>query len=106
MTTSALPTEQTPIKMAPELAEALEGLLEHLDEDELAAAQEAIREVYKSGTMGTFAELLGAYREAIEEAIGYELEDGDVGPRTVSRAAETEEATAEAATPAEASAEA
>ncbi len=88
-TKSALPTEDVPIKMDPDLAAAVSGLLEQLSEEprceegddasvELpslrALGREAVMGVYRSGCAGVFSELVDQYRKAIEEAAGFEYD--------------------------------
>lgn len=65
----ALPTEQRPIRMDPELSERVEKLLEPLAGDDLERAHAAVMKVYHSGRSGSFDEILGHYRTAIEEAV-------------------------------------
>lgn len=73
-TKSALPTEDVPIKMDPDLAAAVSGLLEQLEEEDKAAGTEAVMGVYRSGFAGVFSELVDQYRKAIEEATGFEYD--------------------------------
>ena len=65
MSDSKLPTERRPIRMDPELTEAVEELLEPYDGDELELAQSAVMRVYHSASGGSYAELVGVYRDAI-----------------------------------------
>lgn len=65
-----VPTAETPIRMDPALESALEDLLEPYEGEELELAQMAVREVYESDVQGSFGELMDAYREAVEEAVG------------------------------------
>lgn len=69
MTTTKLPSEPRPIRMDPELAEAVDEIIKPLKGKDLEAAQAAVMDVYRSNASGKFAELLENYREAIEEAV-------------------------------------
>lgn len=68
MTNTALPTEERPIRMDPELAAEVNKFLEPLSGKDLKKGRDAVMSVYNSGITGSFGELLAAYRSAIEEA--------------------------------------
>ena len=72
---TALPTEQAPIKMDTELAEVVNGFLEELEGKERKVGQDAVREVYRSGFVGVFAELVERYRSRISDAVGFDVGD-------------------------------
>lgn len=69
MTTAALPTENRPIRLDPELSEEISKLLKPLKGRDREVADEAVMQVYRSSVMGSFGEILEAYRTAIEEAV-------------------------------------
>lgn len=64
----ALPTEQRPIRMDPELAEQVDALLKPFSGEKLDRAQAAVMKVYESGATGSFGEILERYEAAIEDA--------------------------------------
>ena len=66
---SKLPREGRTIRMDPDLAQALEDILEPHTGKTLERAQAAIVRVRASGFQGSFGEILEAYRVAIEEAV-------------------------------------
>ncbi len=67
---SELPTEQRPIRMDPELAEAIEERIKAVKPSKRDDARTAVMAVYHSGTQGTFHDVLSAYDAAIAEAVG------------------------------------
>ncbi len=69
MTTTAIPQETRPIRMDPNLAEAVEKLLEPYSGHELDLAQAAVVEVYHSSAVGVFSKLVKRYKAAILEAV-------------------------------------
>ncbi len=73
--TTALPTEQTPIKMDPELAEVVGAFLEDLEGGDRKTGQAVVSEIYRSGFSGVFAEIVERYRAGISEAVGFEVGD-------------------------------
>ncbi len=72
---TALPTEKVPIKMDPDLAEAVGGFLEDLEGGDLKAGTAAVMTVYRSGFAGTFGEIVEKYRSDISAAVGFEVGD-------------------------------
>lgn len=70
-----LPTEQTPIKMDPELAEVVGEFLAELEGSDRKAGSAAVMKVYRSGFAGVFAEIVEKYRSAISTAVGFEVGD-------------------------------
>lgn len=69
-----LPTRGGAIRLAPEIAAALEELLEPLAGVDLERARAAILKVYGSGVQGSFDQVLDAYRQAVAGAVGRSLE--------------------------------
>lgn len=69
MMTSTLPTEDRPIRMAPDLAEEVEKLLEPLTGEDQEKGRDAVMQVYHSSVSGSFGTIVEAYRTAIEEAV-------------------------------------
>jgi hypothetical protein len=70
---ATLPTEAVPIKMAPELAEAVGELLAELEGSDREAADGAVMRVYRSGFAGSFSEIVEKYRAEISAAVGFEV---------------------------------
>jgi len=68
--TSKLPSEVRPQRFDPDLAAALEDLLEPYNGKPLEKAQKAIVRLRQRGITGSFGELVAMYREAIEQAVG------------------------------------
>lgn len=68
--TTALPTEDRPIQLDPELSSKVEEMLKPYSGRKLEAARAAVLKVYKSGFAGSFGAILGKYETAIEEAVG------------------------------------
>lgn len=68
-TQTALPTEDRPIRMDPELAERVEEMLANFKGKEREKAQAAVKRVYDSSVTGRFHELVEAYEAAILEAV-------------------------------------
>jgi len=64
-----LPTDQRSLVRDPDLAAALEAIVDPLDGEELERAHAAIRQVRGSGVQGTFPEVLAAYESAISAAV-------------------------------------
>ena len=69
MTTTAIPQETRPIRMDPNLKDAVAELLEPYSGKELELAQAAVVEVYHSSATGIFSELVDRYEAAIREAV-------------------------------------
>lgn len=65
----ALPTEQRPLRMDPDLAKQVDGILKKYKGDDLEKAHQGVMKVYHSGQSGGFHEIVERYREAIEEAV-------------------------------------
>ncbi len=72
---TALPTEQIPIKMDPDLAEAVGGYLSGLDGSDHKAGTAAVMTVYRSGFAGSFSEIVERYRSEISTAVGRAVGD-------------------------------
>lgn len=86
---TALPTEQIPIKMDPDLAEVIGGYLSELEGSDNKAGNAAVMTVYRSGFSGDFGEIVENYRSAISTAVGFEVGDP---PEEVDALAEDTEA--------------
>ncbi len=69
MTATAIPQETRPIRMDPDLADAVEKLLEPYGGHELELAQAAVVEVCHSSAVGVFGKLVERYKAAILEAV-------------------------------------
>jgi hypothetical protein len=63
-----VPRASGPLRLMPELATAIEALLEPFEGEELVRKQAAVLKVYGSPVEGPFATILAAYRAAIEAA--------------------------------------
>ena len=68
--TSKLPTNSRPLINDPDLAAALEALLEPYSGKALERAQVAVRKVATSSVQGPFAVIVDAYAEAVRTAVG------------------------------------
>jgi hypothetical protein len=68
MTATKLPTDSRPLVRDPDLATALEAILEPYTGKALERAQMAIRRVRAGGVQGSFTQIVAAYRAAIDEA--------------------------------------
>lgn len=68
--TTKLPTDAAALIRDPDLAAALEKVLEPYSGAKLERAQYALRKVRSSGVQGTFSQVLAAYTAAIEKAVG------------------------------------
>lgn len=66
---SKLPLETRPLRLAPDIAAAVEEMLHSLSGKKLEAAQEAVLKVYQSRAQMDHVAWLRTYREAIAEAI-------------------------------------
>lgn len=67
--TTKLPTDTRPLVRDPDLAKAIDKLLQPYSGEKLTKAQNAVREVRASAAQGRFDELLEAYRVAIQKAV-------------------------------------
>lgn len=65
-----LPTDARPLIQDPDLAAAVEALLEPYSGKQLERAHTAIRKVRASAVQGTFSTIVAAYQAAIEKAVG------------------------------------
>jgi hypothetical protein len=66
---SKIPTDGRAVRMDPDLASALDTLLEPHTGAKLAKAQKAVLEVRKGGATGMFHHLVETYRAAIADAV-------------------------------------
>jgi hypothetical protein len=66
---SKLPMESRPLRMVPEVAQAVEQRLAPLKGDELKAAQTAVLKVYQSGQQMPAEQWVRAYDQAIQSAV-------------------------------------
>lgn len=66
---SKLPHDEKPVRMDPDLAQALESLLKPYKGEKLRRAQEAVLRVRKSGFTGQWSDLIAHYRAEIEKAV-------------------------------------
>ena len=73
--TSKLPTNERPIILDPDLAAAVEDLLQPYTGKNLERAQAAVRKVASGATQGTFSDLVAAYAAAIKGAVGGKGDD-------------------------------
>jgi hypothetical protein len=62
-------TEERPLRLAPDLQEALDEILGSYGGKRREIAKRAVLKVYGSGAEGTFAEIVEGYREAIVAAV-------------------------------------
>ncbi len=67
--TTKLPQSDVPLIQDPDLAAALEREISGYSGKSLERAQAAIRKVHGSGVIGPYDTILGAYRQAIREAV-------------------------------------
>lgn len=70
MTATKLPTDTRPLVQDPDLANAIEKLLEPYSGKQLEKAQAACRRVHGSNILGDFTQIVSAYETAIAEAVG------------------------------------
>lgn len=70
MTATKLPADNRSLIQDPDLAKAVEAMLDPYEGKRLQVAQAACRKVHASATLGTFSELRDAYQTAINEAVG------------------------------------
>jgi hypothetical protein len=69
MTATKLPTSTGPLIKDPDLAAAIEEMLEPYEGEELREAQAACREVHSSPILGQFGQLVAAYQTKIDERV-------------------------------------
>jgi len=67
---SKLPMESRPLRLAPDVAKAIEERLRPLSGKKLEQAQDAILVVYQSGQQMTTEQWIAAYESAIITALG------------------------------------
>jgi FlaG/FlaF family flagellin (archaellin) len=67
--TSKLPTNSRPIIQDPDLAAAIENILEPYNGKALEKAQAAVRKVATSNAQGPFAQVVAAYADAVSAAV-------------------------------------
>lgn len=67
--TTKIPTDVKPLVRDPDLAAAIEKELKPLSGEKLQLAQDAVRKLRESGLMGTFSQVVDAYKAAIREAV-------------------------------------
>jgi hypothetical protein len=78
--TSKLPTNDRPIIIDPDLAQAVDALLQPFNGEPLKRAQAAVRKVASSAISVPFSQLVDAYRAEIRQAVGpreYDAKAGD-----------------------------
>jgi hypothetical protein len=68
--TSKLPMNDRPVILDPDLARAVDALLEPFNGEPLKRAQSAVRKVASSAISVPYSGLVDAYRDAIRQAVG------------------------------------
>lgn len=76
MTATKMPTSDVPLIQDPDVLRAVEHELQPFSGKSLERAQAAVRRVHGSGVMGSFSEIVAAYRTAILAATKGGRDDG------------------------------
>lgn len=76
MTATKMPTSDVPLIQDPDVLRAVDRELQPFSGKSLERAQAAVRRVHGSGIMGSFDQIVAAYRGAIQAATKGGRDDG------------------------------